>query len=412
MPHRFYTTAYLILSTLFPGTLLAQWQQGGIETLDIHAVLAHGAELFAGSQTAGCYRSTDGGTTWTAINNGLAQVFLRAFYHDGTTLFAGTNGPVGAYRTTNSGGLWTAAGATVGNGSVHALTAHGATLLAGTNGTGIYRSTDGGTSWSAFGTGLTNLNVHALLVTGTRVYAGCGLSASDSGLFISTDGGSTWTLPADGPNNVRCLAALGTTIIAGTSGLGLYRSTDEGMTWSQVVSTPLALIRALQVVGGTVFAGGQGGVIRSTDAGASWTAINDGLTNTNVLSLGASATTLYAGTIAGGVWQRPLSDVTGVSGASETPRIFTLQQNFPNPFNPATTISFSLPEEGHVTLDVYNLLGGHIATLLDVDQPGGTHTASWSADGVAGGVYFYRLTFTSRAGSSVSVGTRSMILLR
>jgi hypothetical protein len=74
------------------------------------------------------------------------------------------------------------------------------------------------------------------------------------------------------------------------------------------------------------------------------------------------------------------------------PRDYELSQNYPNPFNPATTIEFSLPAEGPATLVVYDLLGREVAHLADGINSAGIHRVPWNATGLAGGVYFYRLT--------------------
>ncbi len=70
---------------------------------------------------------------------------------------------------------------------------------------------------------------------------------------------------------------------------------------------------------------------------------------------------------------------------------FKLEQNFPNPFNPSTTIEFSLPRSGHVRLQVVNSLGEVVATLVNEELNVGIFTTEWSANGMASGVYFYRL---------------------
>ncbi len=80
---------------------------------------------------------------------------------------------------------------------------------------------------------------------------------------------------------------------------------------------------------------------------------------------------------------RPESDVLG--------------QNYPNPFNPSTLIPFQLSEAGPVRLDVFNMLGQRLVTLMDGEQPAGLHQAQWDGTDGAGravgaGVYIYRLT--------------------
>jgi len=88
------------------------------------------------------------------------------------------------------------------------------------------------------------------------------------------------------------------------------------------------------------------------------------------------------------------------------PETFALEQNYPNPFNPTTEIAFALPKASQVSIEVYNLLGQKVATLLDAVKDAGSHTVSFDAKGLASGVYFYRLT----AGAQVM--TKKMMLMK
>ena len=100
----------------------------------------------------------------------------------------------------------------------------------------------------------------------------------------------------------------------------------------------------------------------------------------------------------------------GSSSAGEpnvdVPRQFTLQQNHPNPFNPGTTIEYSIPQLSTVEIKVLDVLGREVVTLLSEEKPAGAYTVRWNADGVASGVYFYRL----QAGGLVQA--RKMLLVR
>ncbi|MBN1465889.1 hypothetical protein JXA02_09020, partial [candidate division KSB1 bacterium] len=94
-----------------------------------------------------------------------------------------------------------------------------------------------------------------------------------------------------------------------------------------------------------------------------------------------------------------------------TPLLFSLAQNFPNPFNPTTSIEYSIPKAGHVQLIIYDIIGRHIRTLEDAHKPAGRYQTTWDgADEhallVAGGVYFCRM----RAGEYRSV--MKMVLVR
>ncbi len=83
--------------------------------------------------------------------------------------------------------------------------------------------------------------------------------------------------------------------------------------------------------------------------------------------------------------------VTGVESGRELPREFQLFQNYPNPFNPSTTITYALPRGTYIRLDVFNVLGEKIATLVDGQEGAGIHAVTFAAGSVGSGVYFYRM---------------------
>ena len=92
--------------------------------------------------------------------------------------------------------------------------------------------------------------------------------------------------------------------------------------------------------------------------------------------------------------------------AKEMPTAGKLSQNFPNPFNPATTIKYTVPKAGHVSLVVYNAKGERVATLVNDTKAEGTHEVPFNAKGMSSGTYFY--TFKTQG----IMETRKMVLLR
>ncbi|NBC02527.1 MAG: T9SS type A sorting domain-containing protein, partial [Bacteroidetes bacterium] len=76
----------------------------------------------------------------------------------------------------------------------------------------------------------------------------------------------------------------------------------------------------------------------------------------------------------------------------ETPSNFRLNQNYPNPFNPVTQISYELPQQSDVLLEVYDMTGRQIATLVNETVAAGSHQVSFDAGDLSSGVYLYRLT--------------------
>ncbi|MFA6541360.1 MAG: T9SS type A sorting domain-containing protein, partial [Bacteroidota bacterium] len=100
---------------------------------------------------------------------------------------------------------------------------------------------------------------------------------------------------------------------------------------------------------------------------------------------------------------------TGATGVETTPRIprsFVLEQNFPNPFNPATTIRYQIPSADEVSLTVYDVLGKEVAALVNGVQTAGVHTVPFYGTRLSSGVYFYRLRTPS------FTETKKMVLIK
>lgn len=115
------------------------------------------------------------------------------------------------------------------------------------------------------------------------------------------------------------------------------------------------------------------------------------------------------GTTIGKVWKFTTGNGTGVEGSDEgSPAAFALLQNFPNPFNAATVIGFTVGgvSPGHVRLTVCDMLGREIATLVDETRMPGTHRVAFDASQLASGMYLYRL----HAGSVVL--TKKLVLVK
>ncbi len=107
---------------------------------------------------------------------------------------------------------------------------------------------------------------------------------------------------------------------------------------------------------------------------------------------------------------RKISNIlaTDIEAGSEKnfPTQFSLSQNFPNPFNPSTTIEYGIPVKGNVSLKIFNLLGKEIATLVNEEKNAGTHSVKFDAANLPSGIYFSQL----RVGNFTE--TRKMILLK
>ncbi|MDI6767008.1 MAG: S8 family serine peptidase [Bacteroidota bacterium] len=96
---------------------------------------------------------------------------------------------------------------------------------------------------------------------------------------------------------------------------------------------------------------------------------------------------------------------------SSLPKTFSLEQNYPNPFNPTTRFDYSLPEDAHVTLKIYNVLGQVVATVIDGFEDAGFKSIDFDAGNLPSGIYFYKLTAGASTGSAF-IDVKKMLLVR
>ncbi|MBI2278650.1 MAG: T9SS type A sorting domain-containing protein [Candidatus Brennerbacteria bacterium] len=364
-------------------------------------------------------RSTDDGVTWKQIfKRDFLSNFGFAVMRDQKTnaLLFGNGG--GLYRSSDDGASWTFVWE---KGAGCFLVKPDGSILAGT-GKHIGHSEDGGVSWK---TVLYRddhyFNVEALAMspkTGS-LFAG---TADTIGLGVlrSTDDGTTWHQSNSGLGDLH-VWALATdnngTIYAGVERKGLYRSTDDGVTWEKVPgfnASPRNAIAILVLKPDLICVGfgwkgggdpvGKGGGFKYD--GKAWTQfIADSI---DVTSFAVKGKSLLVGS---------LDAIYRVDGAIDTPvsveeepdvipSSFVLHQNFPNPFNPSTTITFSLPDRSHVRLAVWNVIGEEVATLVEEERSAGIHRIVWNAKGLPSGIYLYRMQ------TETSVQAKRMMLLK
>ncbi len=101
----------------------------------------------------------------------------------------------------------------------------------------------------------------------------------------------------------------------------------------------------------------------------------------------------------------------------ENPQMFTLYQNFPNPFNPSTKITYVIPKTAKVTLSIYNILGQKVKTLVEQVLNSGKYQTTWNGQNqngeeVVSGIYIYRILVQSYDGQEQFGSSKKMILLR
>ncbi len=383
------------------------WHPGnaGLSRQTVYSLAAIDTCVFAGTGDFGVLVVGQSGTTVCGYDTSRLTYGARAIVGTSTEQFAGTWGD-GVSRSTNGGNEWIPASAGLPTTLIHALLLDGPRLFAAGHGD-VALSTDHGTHWSSASVGLSTPIVYCFKKVGTDLFAG-----TDKGVFLSTDNGAQWTPASDGlpVTHVLSLGAMGSELFAGTYGSGVYRSTDSGLAWLQANTgmTASTVVSALATINQYLFAGTFQGIFLSTDRGMTWDSLNAGLPARDVRCFAAAGDHLFAGTLGGGLHHLTLSDIVLANTVleDERPKEIVLSQNFPNPFNPSTTIGYALPTRVHVDLSVFNLLGQKVAVLVDGVCGAGLHECTFDGNGLASGVYLYRLT------AGFHSMTRKLMLLR
>lgn len=283
------------------------WTGPALAGYSVRSLVSSDSTVFAGTDFAGIWRSTNSGTSWLPVNLNVSDASIRSLGLYQQYVYAGTDGR-GVFVSNNGGTGWSRASNGLRNGFINAVGRDTAgAILATMNGEGIFRTSDGGETWVTMNNGLTSLDVSSVVTApGGRMYAG---TRSGGGVFFTDDNGQSWNEVSNGlPSEVDILSltvnAL-SDVIAGTSLAGIFRLPNGGSTWVQVDNVVSnANVNAFVVQGDTVFAAvDSGGVYRSTDHGSSWAFVNTGLTNfsVNAVTVSSVTGTVFAATSGGGL---------------------------------------------------------------------------------------------------------------
>jgi photosystem II stability/assembly factor-like uncharacterized protein len=318
--------------------------------------------IFVGTFSNGIYRSTDGGQTFTEINNGLTFMNvwdLLVMENDDILLVT----PGGIFRSTNNGDQWALYGSGLPNDEVQRITlSENGDLFAGTSESGVYKSTDGGATWTACNTGLpSGANITAIKgAPNGEVYAGL----FPEGMYRTSNNGSSWE-----PFN---------------NGLPFLKSDfGRGNSITAITATQLVMICLIFMVG--IFLH-----VLDFDFDAGWTTQSGGLPGeptVNEIAVGPQEQ-LFLGTYDQGLYRNAWP--VGIPSVIHAPQN-NLLHVYPNPFAYKTTIDINLPEAGNVTLKITNVKGKTLDIITNNYYPSGKQTFTWQTEGLAPGVYILQL---------------------
>jgi hypothetical protein len=374
--------------------------------------------IYAGvSGTPRCiFKSTNSGNSWdTILFNGVTN-FLSIACDSSNCVYA-ANGSNGLLKSTNCGlNFATIPSSTFGGKNVQ-------TVACGKNGYvyvgcitgGIYRSTDNGQTFQV--NVISTLTIVTITIdrfNSNIIYAGASSGTPPNyGFYRSTDGGSTFS---DNLNPLNIWGIVQKTngnlyTITTSTGYNFDKSTNEGLNWTTVSNLTGAMRGLCLDASQNFYASGNGGVWKSTNDGAIFVNFNLTYSANQVISYQNKVFVAVSGTSNGGVWIYTDS-LVGIKHINNSiPNIFTLYQNYLNPFNPATKIKFDVPsnvksERSNVSLIIFDILGGVVVTLVDQQLKPGTYEVEWNASNYPSGIYFYKIKADDFS------ETKKMILLK
>ncbi|MEO6695220.1 MAG: T9SS type A sorting domain-containing protein [Ignavibacteria bacterium] len=379
-----------------------QWtEMSGPNQLILFSVAASGTNLLAGTDQNGVFVSTDLGTTWTQWNYEFDQIRDFAVSSDYTYV---TSSRHGLYKSENNGINWIRSIPFDVDGlSVACL---GSNIVLGTY-NGVFLSFDQGSNWT--NTSFLNNAAYDLLLTETHVF----VATPVRGIYYSTNHGMNWLQGELNNQSVNALDKYEEKLFAGTDTNGVFTSINNGQTWNHTSMDTQEVLTIIHLNNNIFVGTGSEGVYHSSNEGESWIQINQGLSNLKVLKLTILGNYIFAATYSPNVWRRPLSEIIGITNTnSEIPENFKLHQNFPNPFNPTTTISFELTKSAYVELTVIDVSGKVCNTLVKEDLNAGSYSVDFSGAGLASGVYYYKLVASNLENARNLASVRKMVLLK
>lgn len=274
------------------------WLNAGIsDNTDIRSISVSGNSIVAGGINSGVLRSSNGGVTWSSINNNLPTTNIQSVSIVSNKIFAGTD-QIGIYRSTNSGANWYSVNDGISSFDVTDILVHGENIFVGTK-RGLYKSSDNGNDWSIVTLGLiTRQVINDLSISNNDIYA---VGLHD--IYKSTNDGLNWVSLNEGfPLFSNRVIAKDNYLLSSGELSDLYRSSNGGANWYVTnVGYPYEdICDALAFKDNNMYVGFKplaqnGGIYKSTNYGISWLDVSNGLPNRTIFSIASNNNKLYAG---------------------------------------------------------------------------------------------------------------------
>jgi photosystem II stability/assembly factor-like uncharacterized protein len=419
-----FVITFFLLVVSFTNLNAGSWEQqlSGINS-DFHSVYFIDENTGWSVGDGGIILKTmDGGENWELQTSGTEEDLYCVFFVDSAIGWvAGTHGAI--LKSTDGGINWTSQNSGTIYIQFSIFFVDQSTGWACGNGGTLLNTTDGGENWEPQNISFDGTISCLDFVDSLYGWAATSQSgAPETTILKTTNGGNNWeliTIPMLIPLPVFSVDFIdrNTGWVVGLYEI-IYKSTDGGNNWFEQLfglsSTPEGFLSVSFADNDNGWSVGYEGIIAFTsDGGNLWSSQASGTTvnlwdvyfvNDSLgWAVGENGTILRYGT------PSPVS----VEGNQSNPGQdkFILCHNYPNPFNPTTTIKYTIPNVGtsfmkFLKLKVYNTLGEEVATLVNEEKPAGIYSVKFDGGNLPSGVYIYRLT----AGSYSSA--KKLILLK
>ena len=433
----FYGFTLLIFIIGFPAQVFPQWQR-----IDLSTNATFNKVVFTDPQNGWIFgdnglifHTNDGGVNWQQQNTANTFNIVAAQFITAQTGWAlswkNDQPPFGTLilRTDNGGTTWQSDLFPTENAILYDIffrdTQSG--WVSGKNGLIAY-TLDGGNRWNTAQLDTANLQyfpVRALTFWDDQYGFACGGKVDNAGgVWKTVDGGRNWLVTPLGPeplNDIQFIDSLNIIAVGGDFeyGASVARSGDGGLSWTY--ETLLGInargfitsmdFRTESEIWATV--GSTDRLLTSSDSGKTWQSFvtPDNVNFRDIVFV--DSVTAFAVGVSGAVYRYQHQQVGIAAGEPTVIRSAALHPNYPNPFNPATTIPVVLNEPMQIELTIWNSRGQLVQMLYSGIKPGGIHHFRFSADNLPSGIYFYRLQATSTVNPKRALyATRQMILAK
>jgi photosystem II stability/assembly factor-like uncharacterized protein len=353
--------------------------------------------------------TTNGGTNWFIQLTNPSTSFNAIAVINANVIYAGgSDGNGRLFKSTNGGTNWTDIGVPSRVTDMVFLNQDSGYYCADFIGADVRTTTDGGATWQVRIIGIASQTQRIFFLNYNTGFCGAG-----NNLYITTNAGLNWILNNNFSQSVQSIFFLDQN--TGWCGLGLnriYFTSNGGLNWIQQTLPPNSNSTVFDIFFNNSTTGYAGTsfdkIFKTVDGGLNWgyqadtgasyriSMLNDLTGWTGSLGAKISRTTNGGGSI----------NYVGINSFStEIPSSYKLYQNFPNPFNPVTTIKVDIAKSSNISFIIYDLLGSELYRE-DKYLKTGSYSFTWDASNYSSGTYFYRLI------SDKYTETRKMILIK